>query len=476
MKPKKYLALDFGAESGRVILGVLENKKIHLEDIHRFPNKIINIHGNLHWDIFYLFDEALKGIKKCFEKGHNDIKSIAVDTWGVDFGLISKDDKILETPYSYRDKRTNGILKNVYKKIPKEQIYELTGNQVMPINTAFQLFSMVEENSSILKYADKLLFMPDLFNFLLTGVKRNEYTISSTSQLLNPVTKKWEKTIFNKLNIPKKLMSDIIFPGTKIGKLHKSISKQIGKNNIKVIAVGSHDTASAVAAIPNLDEKGIFISSGTWSLIGAEISKPIVNKLSQKYNFTNEGGVGNKIRFLSNMTGFWIIQKLKREWETKGKSYTYSQLNKLAEKEKVIDSTIDVDSVKFSNPASMIEAIDLYLKSTKQKLPKSDGMYVRLVLESMAEKYKDKIDKLNKVLNRKLNRINIVGGGSQNYLLNQLTANKTELEVYAGPVEATSLGNIITQAISFGDIKSLEEGREIIKQSQKIEKFVKKNY
>ncbi len=471
MKPKKYLALDFGAESGRAILGVLENKKIHLEEIHRFPNKIINIHGNLHWDIYYLFDEAVKGIKKCFEKGHNDIKSIAVDTWGVDFGLISKDNKLLGTPYSYRDPRTNKILNRVFKKIPKQKIYELTGNQVMPINTAFQLFSMIEENNSMLKNADKLLFMPDLFNFLLTGIKRNEYTISSTSQLLNPFTRKWETEIFKKLNIPQKLMNEIIYPGTTVGKLHKSISRQIGKNNIKVIAVGSHDTASAVAAIPNLDEKGIFISSGTWSLIGAEISKPIVNKLSQKYNFTNEGGVGNKIRFLSNMTGFWIIQQLKREWENLGKSYNYSELNKLAYKEKSINSVIDVDSVKFSNPTSMIEAIDLSLKNINQKLPKSDGAYVRLVLESMAYKYNDVIKKLNKVLDKEIDKINIVGGGSQNYLLNQLTSNITGLQVNAGPVEATSLGNIMTQAMAFGDIKSVEEGRGIMKNSEKIRTF-----
>ncbi|MDX1700337.1 MAG: rhamnulokinase family protein, partial [Melioribacteraceae bacterium] len=383
---KKYLAFDYGAESGRAIIGILSNEKIVLEEVHRFPNKLIQIKGSLYWDIYYLYNELINGLKKAVHKGHNDISSIAVDTWGVDFGLISKDDHILGTPYAYRDSRTDGILPKAFRLMPKNEIYKLTGNQFMQINTAFQLLSMVKSKNTLLKYADRLLFMPDLFNFLLTGEKKSEYTIASTSQLLNAKSKKWDSKIINSFKIPPKILSEIIMPGNNIGKLNKSISDPLGLKNVDVVAVGSHDTASAVAAVPNLNNDWAFISSGTWSLIGIEIDRPIINKKSFDYNFTNEGGVGGKIRFLKNVMGMWIIQKLKKEWESGGRNYTYSQLNNFAEKATPFKFFIDVDSSIFLNPPSMIEAINEYCIKHFQKKPRSKGEYVRLVLESLALK------------------------------------------------------------------------------------------
>ncbi|MBK7107055.1 MAG: rhamnulokinase [Ignavibacteriae bacterium] len=471
MKQNKFLAIDFGAESGRAIVGILENNKIKLEEVHRFPNRPVNVHGSLHWNILQLFEELKTGISKAIQKGHSDIKSIAVDTWGVDFGFVTKDNQLLGNPFAYRDSRTNGILEKAFKLMPKDVIYNLTGIQFMQINSAFQLLSMVKSKSEILKSADKLLFMPDLFNFLLTGEKKSEYTISSTSQLLNAKTKNWESKIFSGLKIPQKIMCEIVSPGTKIGNLNSSICNSLGLKNIDVIAVGSHDTASAVAAVPNLKNNWAFISSGTWSLIGIETDKPVINKKSFEYNFTNEGGVGGKIRFLRNVMGMWIIQQLKKEWEKEGNSYSYIQLNKIAEKANPFKCFIDVDSSDFLNPQSMIEAINNYCKKTNQLKPKNKAEYVRSVLESLAVKYRIIIENINSITNKKIDTLNIVGGGSQNDLLNHFTADCSKLKVIAGPVEATAFGNILVQAIANNCIKDISSGRKIISNSVEIKVF-----
>ncbi|MBU1114352.1 MAG: rhamnulokinase, partial [Bacteroidetes bacterium] len=429
MKESKFLAIDFGAESGRAIVGILKDKKIELVEVHRFPNKIVNVFDSMYWNILYLYDELKKGIIKAIQLGHHDIESIAVDTWGVDFGLITKDGQLLGFPFAYRDARTNGMLERAFELLPKDEIYKLTGNQFMQINSAFQLLSMVECNNQLLKSADKLLFMPDLFNYLLTGEKKSEYTIASTSQLLNAKEKKWEQKIFSQLNLPQRLMADIVMPGTKIGNLLPSVCDSTVLNNVEVIAVGSHDTASAVAAVPNLEENGVYISSGTWSLIGIESDQPIINKESLKYNFTNEGGVGGKIRFLSNVMGMWIIQQLKKEWELGGSKYTYSELNELAASAAPFICVIDPDNTEFLNPKSMVETINHFCEKTNQKKPNTKGEYVRAVLESLAFKYRSIIEKINELTDRNIQTINIVGGGSQNDLLNQFTANATGIKV-----------------------------------------------
>lgn len=475
MKQNKFLAIDFGAESGRAIVGILTENKIKLEEVHRFPNCMVNIHGSLHWNILNLFEELKTGIIKAIQKGHGDIKSIAVDTWGVDFGFVTKDNQLLGFPFAYRDSRTNGMLEKAFKLIPKNEFYNSTGIQFMQINSAFQLLSMVKSKSEILKSADKLLFMPDLFNFLLTGIKKSEYTISSTSQLLNAKSKKWENKIFDGLKIPKKIMCEIVSPGTIIGKLHPAISNSTGLKKIDVVAVGSHDTASAVAAVPNLKNNWAFISSGTWSLIGIETENPIINNKSFEYNFTNEGGVGGKIRFLRNVMGMWIIQQIKKEWELEGKIYSYAQLNKMAEKAAPFRCFIDVDSQEFLNPQSMISAINKYCKDTNQNVPKTKAEYIRSVLESLAFKYRVIIESINSISKIKIEVINIVGGGSQNELLNQFTADCNGLKVVAGPVEATAFGNILVQAIAKNLIKDISSGRKIISKSIELKEFIPKN-
>ncbi len=471
MSVSKYLAIDFGAGSGRAIVGILNNGKIELQEVHRFPNKTVNVLDSLHWNILYLFDVLKTGIIEAVHKGHKDIQSIAVDTWGVDFGLVTEDNQLLGFPFAYRDLRTNGMLDKAFALMQKNAIYNLTGNQFMQINTAFQLLSMVESRSQILKAADKLLFMPDLFNFLLTGEKKSEYTIASTSQLLNAKDKKWEKTIFSELNLPMDLMSDIVMPGTKIGNLHSSICNSVGLESADVIAVGSHDTASAVAAVPNLGNNWAFISSGTWSLIGIETDSPIINENSLKYNFTNEGGVGGKIRFLRNIMGMWIIQQLKKEWELEGDEYSYSELSEMAAQAISFKCVIDPDNSDFLNPESMIEAIKNFCIKTNQESPQNKGEYVRCVLESLAFKYRLLIDKINLFKDGKIDTINIVGGGSQNDLLNQFTSNSTGLKVIAGPVEATAFGNIMVQAITVGKIKDIKEGREIVANSVNLKEY-----
>ncbi len=472
MSESKFLAFDFGAESGRAIVGILKDKKIELHEVHRFQNKIVNVFDNLHWNILYLFEELKTGIIKAVQRGHTDISSIAVDTWGVDFGLVTEDDQLLGSPFSYRDSRTNGILEKAFNLMPKDEIYDLTGIQFMQINTAFQLLTMVESGDTILKSANKLLFMPDLLNFLLTGVKKSEYTIASTSQLLNAKEKKWEGKIFDALNLPKNLMSEIVMPGTKIGDLYPSICKSVGLKSTDVIAVGSHDTASAVAAVLNLTSNWAFISSGTWSLIGIETDSPIINENSFKYNFTNEGGVGEKIRFLRNVMGMWIIQQLKKEWGSEGEAYTYSELNEMAEVAFPFRYIIDTDDPGFLNPKSMVNAINEFCKKTGQEQPKSKGEYIRCVLESLAFKYRLVIDKINLFIDEKIETINIVGGGSQNELLNQFTADSTGLKVIAGPVESTAFGNIIVQAIATGKVKNISEGRKIIANSVELKEFI----
>ncbi|MCB9260525.1 MAG: rhamnulokinase [Ignavibacteriales bacterium] len=475
MSTSKFLAIDYGASSGRAIVGILKDNKIRLEEVHRFPNKNVNVHGSLYWDIINLYEELVTGIKNAIAKGHTNIESIAVDTWGVDFGLITKDNQVLGYPFAYRDSRTDGILEKAFKLIPKNELYNLTGIQFMQINSVFQLLCMVQSKNTLIKSADKLLFMPDLLNFLLTGEKKSEYTISSTSQLLNAKTKKWESKIFEKLKLPQRLMADIVMPGQKIGELHQSIVQSTGMNKVDVIAVGSHDTASAVAAVPNLNKNCAYISSGTWSLIGIETDEPIINKKTFEYNFTNEGGVLGKIRFLRNVMGMWIIQRLKKEWENEGKEFTYVQLNSLAKKASPFKCVIDVDSPDFLNPENMLNAINEFCLRTNQKLPQTKGEYIRSVLESLALKYGMLIERINSLSKNKIEKINIVGGGSQNELLNQFTADATGLKVYAGPVEATAFGNILLQAIAKGKIKDLLSGREIVKNSVKIKEYSPKN-
>ena len=460
MPVSKFLAFDLGAESGRAIVGILEGEKILLEEIHRFPTEQIETKNSNYWDVPFLFREIKKALSIAVFKGHKDIESIGIDTWGVDFGMLGTDGKLLELPHTYRDNRTDGIPEKLFEIISPSEIYAITGIQIMKINSIFQLYSMKLNNESALKKCDKILFMPDLFNYMLTGEKKSEYTIASTSQLLNGTDKLYDEKIFSALEISPSITAPLIPPGTVVGKLSKEISKETGLRMIDVVAVGSHDTASAVAAIPAVGNDWAYISSGTWSLAGIESDKPLIDD-RLKYEFTNEGGVNDKITFLKNLTGMWLLRETKKNWERDGENIGYDKITELAANAESSVSFIDTDDSTFINPVNMIEAIDNYCIKTAQKIPSSKEEYVRCILDSLALKYKKVLADIEKISEKKINKIHIVGGGSKNELLNQLTADAAGRPASAGPAEAAALGNILMQAISRGRLESFQHARKI---------------
>ena len=436
----RFIAADFGAGSGRVIVGTLTQtltltQTIELEEIHRFGNEQKMIDGHLRWDFEALFNELKTGLKKAFAKYGDEIKSISIDTWGVDYGLLDKEGRLIANPICYRDDRTKGMMDAAFQKLPKEEFFQHAANQFMEINTAFQLMSETD-----LQRAERLLFMPDLFNYFLTGKCYNEFTIASTSQLLNTKTHQWDDVIFEKLDLPKHLMQEIIYPGTVIGELTAELAAEVG-GNAKVVAIGSHDTASAVASIKDDGSDWAFISSGTWSLMGTPSKEPIISKEALESDFTNEGMTDGRIRFLKNITGLWLIQQLVKEWEQEGYKCDYSELVKEAEHSS-LDSSFDVDDARFMNPEKMSEAIISYLKEENQELPKTKGDFMRCVCISLAKKYAEVKTQMERCTNKKINKIYIVGGGSKNQLLNRLAAEYTQCEVIRGEVEATAMGNI----------------------------------
>lgn len=475
MTSSKFLAIDLGAESGRAIVGIIKNDKITLEEVHRFPNKQINILGHLHWDVLALFDEIKTGIRLTVQKGHCEIESIGIDTWGVDFGFIGKNNEFLGFPYCYRDSRTNNMMGKIFQIISREEIYSITGIQFWQFNSIFQLAKYAEDNSDLLKIADKLLFMPDIFNFLLTGIKKSEYTIASTSQLLNAYSKSWDSNLIEKLKLPFDIMPELVSPGTVIGKLLPDIAKEAGIGEIEIIAPGSHDTASAVAAIPINSNNSAFISSGTWSIIGIEKDEPLINETTFKNNFSNEGGVGNKIRFTSNVMGMWLLQQIKKSWQQRNENISYEEMTELAKNVQPFKCIINPDDNSFYNPLDMQNAISEYCIQHNLQIPESKSDFVRCILESLAFKYKSMIENINLMTNKKIEQLHIVGGGSQNELLNQFTADACNVPVIAGPVEATALGNILVQAVAKGKIKSLDSARKIVTDSFSLKTFYPNN-
>lgn len=436
----RFIAADFGAGSGRVIVvtWLATSKTIELEEIHRFGNEQKMMDGHLRWDFEALFNELKTGLKKAFAKYGDEIKSIGIDTWGVDYGLLDKEGRLIANPICYRDDRTKGMMDAAFQKLPKEEFFQHAANQFMEINTAFQLMSETD-----LQRAERLLFMPDLFNYFLTGKCYNEFTIASTSQLLNTKTHQWDDVIFKKLNLPKRLMQEIIYPGTVIGELTAELAAEVG-GNAKVVAIGSHDTASAVASIKDDGSDWAFISSGTWSLMGTPLKEPIISKEALDSDFTNEGMTDGRIRFLKNITGLWLIQQLVKEWEQEGYKCDYSELVEEAEHSS-LDSSFDVDDARFMNPEKMSEAIISYLKEENQELPITKGDFMRCVCISLAKKYAEVKTQMERCTNKKINKIYIVGGGSKNQLLNRLAAEYTQCEVIRGEVEATAMGNVLVQ-------------------------------
>lgn len=464
-KPLKMLAFDFGASSGRAILGIFDGNKLITEELHRFSNDPVNVRGNFYWDILRLFHEIKQGIIKCVNVGHKDIDSIGIDTWGVDYGLLDERGNLLGNPYHYRDTRTDGIMEEVFKIIPKGELYQKTGIQFMKFNTIFQLYSTKLNTPSMLDQAKTLLFIPDLLNYFLTGVKVTEYSIASTSQLLDPQTRTWSDEILDKLELPRQMLTDIVPSGTIIGKLSKTLAQELGIGEVNVVASASHDTASAVTAVPAANRDYVYISSGTWSLMGVEADEPIINEMSSQLAFTNEGGVSNKIRFLKNIMGLWLVQECKRQWNKEGDNCSFAELEKLAREAKPFVSFVDPDDDAFMTPGNMPEKIRAFCKKTNQPVPESKGEVIRCVLQSLALKYRKTVESLEQILGKELPVVHMVGGGIKDTLLCQFTANATGRKVIAGPVEATSIGNLMTQAMALGKINSLQEIRQVVKNS-----------
>lgn len=441
-----YLAIDFGGGSGRVMAGYPSGGELQLETIYRFQNRQVRMNGHIYWDFLSLFEDMKKGIRMAVDKGYR-IRSIGIDTWGVDFGLIDKLGNLVGNPVCYRDSRTDGMPEQVFGRIDPRTHYAVAGTQVMAINTLFQLYAMKLEGNPQLEIADKLLFMPDLFSYFLTGVANNEYSIASTSELMDIRNCRWNYPLIRELGLPEHLFCDIVMPGESRGVLEPEVMEELGLDyEVEVIAVASHDTASAVYAVPSADngEVTAFLSSGTWSLLGVLTDAPILTEEARVNGFTNEGGAEGKICFLQNITGLWILQKLMGEWAEAGQCTDYDVLIPAAE-EAQFASVIDVDDAQFTSPVNMADTIVSYCRESGQQVPQTQGEFVKCVLLSLAERYKKGIEGLNRLLPRPVTKLQIIGGGSQNRYLNRLTAQATGLQVAAGPVEATAIGNIRAQ-------------------------------
>jgi len=471
---QKFIAIDIGAETGRVIVGDVSKMEI----IYRFPNNFVRVKDSIFWDILGIFNEIKRGLKEAFKKYPNQVISIGIDTWGVDYVLLDNDGDLLGNPYHYRDKRTDNIMEEVFRIIPKKEIFTETGIQFMQLNTIYQLYSFAKKKPQIFENTKYFLTIPDLLNYWLTGIIKNEYSIATTTQLYNPIKKDWSTKILNKLGFKKEIFGEIIMPGTKVGKLLPAIAREIGADSkVVIIAPACHDTGSAVAAVPVEDNTHYaYVSSGTWSLLGIETPEPIINEMSFKYNFTNEGSADGGFTFLKNVTGFWIIQECKKFWDENVKLYSYDELTEIALKYGSANFRIDPDDPRFLKPGlideNMPDRIKAYCQETGQKVPESPAEITRGIIESLADKYTKTIKIIEEITGKSIKEIYIIGGGSRNGLLCQLVTNAMGLPIYAGPVETTAIGNLMIQAISMGQIKSIVEGRKIIRRSFDIKKYL----
>ena len=466
-----YLAIDLGAGSGRAIVGRIDGDRLQLEEILRFDNTPVHLGNTIYWDFLSLFANVKRGIALAVKKGHA-LNGIGVDTWGVDFGLLDSLGNLLGNPVTYRDSRTENMSTEAFKAISKCEMFQVSGIQLMEINTLFQLLSLRKRNDPTLQVADKLLFVPDLINYFLAGKSANEYTIASTSQLLNAKTKVWDGALFEKLGLPVGIMGNILFPGATIAPLVPSIMEETGAAQAKVFAIGSHDTASAIGAIPGVDENWAFLSSGTWSLLGVTANDAILTQDALANDFTNEGGINGKILFMRNITGLWLLQRLIAEWEEiEGAAQPYDELLSAAVMSVPFKSVVNSDDPAFSNPAKMSSVIQEYCQKTHQPMPETKGELVLCVLESLAIKYHDVMDKLKACSGKTIDKLYVVGGGSQNALLNQFTADALNMEVIVGLTESTAIGNIMQQAIADKKVTDWPAAHEIIKTSFAFETF-----
>jgi rhamnulokinase len=471
-----YLAIDLGAESGRAIAGKFDGNRLQLAEVHRFPNSPVRLPDGLHWDVLRLLNEIKVGIGLAVRRQGKQLSSIGLDTWGVDFGLLDRQGGLLSNPYHYRDNRTDGMLDEAFGRISREQLFELTGIQFMPINSLYQLLSMAVNQSPLLDAAEIFLTIPDLFNYWLSGEKACEFSNATTTQCYDPRQGNWSEPLLSAMSIPYHIFPHIIPPGTILGQLLPSLAEETGAGSVSVIAPACHDTGSAVVAIPAAGHNFAWLSSGTWSILGTECSEPVINPSSLKFNFTNEGGVNGTFRFSKNIAGLWLMQECRRTWAMQGEQHSYDELTQMAIEAAPFVSLIDPDHEDFAKPGDMPARIRAYCKHTGQPAPQTKGAIVRCVLESLAFKYRLVFERLEKMVGSRLEPLHIVGGGTKNRLLSQFTADATGRQVIAGPVEATATGNILMQAIALKHVNSLAEGRQIVKNSFTLETYAPQDH
>ncbi|MEE0980072.1 MAG: rhamnulokinase family protein, partial [Acutalibacteraceae bacterium] len=463
---KRVLAFDFGASSGRAIIGCFDGEKITLEEVHRFSNDPVSVGGTVYWDVLRLFYEIKQGIIKARMAGGFD--SIGIDTWGVDFGLIDAEGKLMENPIHYRDARTVGMVDEAFKTMPREKIYGITGIQFMELNTLFQLISLKKNRPWMLERADKMLFMPDLFAYMLTGKMCAEYSIASTSQIIDLKTKSWSKELLEAFGIKEDIFAPLVKPGTVLGMLTPEICEECGVDPVPVISVCGHDTQSAITSVPCEDGKFAFLSSGTWSLFGTELEKPIVNETSLNINITNEGGFDDTVGFLKNIIGLWLIQESRRQWQRQGEDYSYADLEKLALAAEPFKCFIDPDAPEFVPHGNIPKRVQEFCEKTGQYVPQTVGEIMRCIYESLAMKYKLTFEKLCECTERDYPVIHVIGGGTKDTLLCQLTANSCNRTVKAGPIEATVMGNVAVQLMSDNSVADISEARKIVANSSEL--------
>ncbi len=471
MNPDYFLAFDIGAESGRALLGELKKDQIQVKEIHRFRNRMISKGNRVVWDVFDLFDEIKKGLRKCVEEHTKSISSMGIDTWGVDFGLFDKKGDLISLPFAYRDKRNKKAMEEFLKKTSPKKIYELTGIQFLQFNSIFQLYAVKTQNPEIMNKTKDLLFMPDIFNYFLTGKMSTEFSYATTSQLFNPRKDNWEEQLFKALDVPVSIMKEVETGGKELGLIKKSAAKEIGIKPLPVVLTAAHDTASAVAAVPAQGNDWAFISSGTWSIMGVELNSPLITEESFKLNFTNEGGLGHRFRLSKNITGLWLLQECRKKWSVKRK-IGYGELMKKGHSAKPFKSFIDPDHPLFLKPLDMTKAIVRFCQKTGQACPTNTAEFVRCILESLALKYRYVFDELCSLSPISIRKIHIIGGGSRNRVLCQFTADALGIPVIAGPAEATGVGNIMIQAAAKNKVDSLENMRSVISDSFDLQVYM----
>lgn len=469
-KAHNYLAIDLGAESGRTMLGTLVDDKLTLNETHRFPNGPVRLPDGLHWDVLHQWVEIKAGIAATVKSGA-ELSSLGVDTWAVDFALLDKNDALLGNPFHYRDARTDGMMEEAFRRMPRGDIFTNTGIQFLQLNTLYQLLAMVCAKSPILDIAQTFVTIPDLLNFWLCGKITNEFTNATTTQFLDPIKRDWSQAVLEAMGIPAHLFGSITDPGTQIGTLLSDVATETGAGKVKVVLPASHDTGSAVVAVPAQNQDFAWISSGTWSIMGAEVKEPALGEKALAYNFTNEGGVFDTWRLSKNIMGLWLVQECRREWARQGQDHSYDEMTNLAEESDPFIAVINPDNDVFFHPGDMPDRIQEFCRNTGQRVPQTKGEILRVALESLALKYRWVLERTEELSGKRLEPVHIIGGGTKNRLLNQMTANATDRTVVTGPVEATAIGNVLMQSIGLGHVDTLADARDVVRNSFTVEEY-----